>query len=92
MGKTHSKPLAAWHDGNDIRLHPLSLCIMDEVVVASLSLRRPRFKCIPGHVLFVVDVGCTGAGFTSYSSLFPVNIIALLFSPIHSSAVDAIKY
>lgn len=66
---------------------------MDEVVVASLSPQRPRFKCITGHVEFVVDIGRTGAGFTSYSLLFPVSIIPLLlFHPINSSAVDAIKY
>jgi len=66
---------------------------MDGVVVANPSPQRPRFKCIPGHLQFVVDIGRTGAGFTSYSLLFPVIIILLLlFTPICSSAVDAVKY
>jgi hypothetical protein len=44
-------------------------------------------------VQFVVDIGGAGAGFTSYTLLFTVSIIPLLlFTPIHSSAVDAIKY
>ena len=65
---------------------------MDGVVVASLSPQRPRFKCITGHVQFVVDIGRTAAGFTSYSLLFPVSIILLLlFTPVNSSAVDAIE-
>jgi len=77
----------------DISLCPLSFCTMDGVVVASLSPQRPRLNCIPGHVQFVVDIGGTGLGFTSYSLLFPVSIIPLLlFTPIHSSAVDAIDY
>jgi len=66
---------------------------MDEVVVASPSPQRPRFKCIPGHVQYVVDISGIGAGFTPYSLLFLVSIIPLLpFTPIHSSAVDAVNY
>jgi hypothetical protein len=48
------------HNKREISLRPLSVCTMDGVVVASLSPQRPRFKCIPGHVQFVVDIVALG--------------------------------
>jgi len=52
---------------------------MDEVAVASPSPQRPRFKCIPGRVQFVVDIVALGQVLLHIVSFF-LSVLFLCFS------------